>query len=150
MPNTAKERRFFRGGNASIVWDPRNNCALCDLSEGHVTTSDEYTIKVLKSLGYEQIPLGATEPPPRRAEVIQPLEVEDVKGIPKGISLKGAAMLQEDEHGPEVTPPKKPKLNPEDDQSSPSRDAPSGSGPEKPGKKKVKRSLKRRLDKKGK
>jgi len=123
--------RFYRGKNPTVVWDARNDRALCDLSNGHITTRDEYTIKVLRSLKYIEIPLDATQPPPPGYEAEQPLKTEDVKTVPMGMGEAGVAKLQstesedevesEDEHGPVVPAPKpkkstaaKPKNTPSD------------------------------------
>ena len=55
--------RFYRSNLSTIVWDATKGKALADFSEGHFTTDNESTAKLLKEKGYIQIPLDATEPP---------------------------------------------------------------------------------------
>ena len=119
----AKEKRFWRGKLPTVVWDARNDRPLCDFTEGHITTSDEYTIKVLKKIGYIEIPLNAVRPP----DVIEPIQLEgtpDVKSLPRGLTEKGAIQIEEgrskkplseseDFDGPAVAAPKKPKNSPD-------------------------------------
>ena len=107
-----KPVRFYRGKLPTIVWDARYDRQLCDLSEGHYTTDDDYTIKVLKSIGYIQIPLNATRPPDIY-EAIQPAGMNDIKPLPVGLTEKGAPLiveeevkLAEDHDGPAVPVPK--------------------------------------------
>ena len=139
----ARERRFYRGKNPSIVWDGRNDRQLCDLSSGHFTTSDEYIIERLQKEGYIEIALNAVQPPPPGMEPIQVDGMVDVKPVPIGMGEKGVAALQaasanEDEYGPEVEvpkPKKKKKKSPQLSTAVESKKAPE---------KKSERSLKRR------
>lgn len=109
-----KPRRFWRGKLPTIVWDKRNNRTLCDLSEGHFTTEDEYTIGVLREIGYIEIPLDAVRPPDI-IEPIQPNETVNIRLLPAGLTEKGAARIEEgkallveveDPDGPAVPKPK--------------------------------------------
>lgn len=130
MAKTIK-KRFYRGKMPTIVWDAREDKPLCDFSEGHLTTSDPYTIEVLQKSGYIEIPLNATHPP----EIVDPIQsggMNDVKLQPAGLTEKGAILLEEsagstsslssavkeDYDGPAVPAPKKssttgPKNSPE-------------------------------------
>jgi hypothetical protein len=109
----ANEKRFWRGKMPMIVWDGRNNRPLVDFTGvGHITTSDEYTIRKLNEIGYIEIPLEATHPP-ELYEAIQPAGTPDVKGLPKGMTEQGAVKMQEqskpiageDHDGPAVPKP---------------------------------------------
>ena len=86
-------RHFYREKLPMIVWDPRNNSPLCDFSEGHLITDDEYTIGRLLEIGYPEIPLDATHPP-EIIEPIQPAVTPDVKPVPAGLTEKAALALQ--------------------------------------------------------
>lgn len=60
-----EEWRFFRSNLSTIVWDarPGKDRALADFSKGYFTTDDEYTVEILRKMGYPEIPLDMTEPP---------------------------------------------------------------------------------------
>lgn len=117
----SEKKRFWRGKLPTTVWDGRYDKPLCDFSEGHFTTDDEYTIGVLKKIGYIEIPLDAVRPPDI-IEPIQPAGTPDVKPLPAGLTEKGAAQVYqekvlaqtEDPDGPAVPKPesKKPKNTP--------------------------------------
>jgi hypothetical protein len=129
--NVVETIRFWRGKNPTIVWDGRNSRELCNFSEGHLTTSDPFTIDVLRRIGYEEVALDATAPP-EVIEAVQPPGMDDIKPIPAGLTETPAAdqHLAEDDTGPAVDPPKPKKV----------------SGKKKPTSKK--RSIKRRPSKK--
>ena len=131
--DNVEKKRYYRGKLPTIVWDAKNNRALCDFSKGHYTTSDPREIKILEEIGYIEIPLDASYPPEIR-EPIQPAGMKDIKPLPKGMTEKGAAEMQkekamkEDIDGPTVQVPKKST-------TSKPKNSPS---------KKAKRSIKRR------
>jgi hypothetical protein len=109
---TVEPARFWRGKLPTIVWDKRNDRMLCDLSAGHITTRDAYTIDVLQKNGYIQIPLDATRPPDI-VEPIQPAESADIKPLPAGMSghaaTKKSVVVEKPKTKPKNTPSKKPK-----------------------------------------
>jgi hypothetical protein len=130
MARDKVEKRFYRGKLPTIVWDAKNNRALCDFSMGHYTTSDPREIEILEKIGYMEVPIDATYPPEIR-EPIQPAEMPDIKALPKGMTEKGAAEVQrekalrekEDDDGPSVPVPKKsttakPKNSPQKEKRS--------------------------------
>jgi len=113
----SKKKRFWRGKLATTVWDARNDAPLCDFAEGHFTTDDEYTIGVLKKIGYIEIALDAQRPP----DIIEPIQPEgtpDIRPLPAGLSEKGAAQIYrdkviaqvEDPDGPAVPKPESKKV----------------------------------------
>jgi hypothetical protein len=59
-----KAWRFYRSSLSTVVWDPDNDRPLADFTEGHFTTEDPRVAAKLTSLGYMEIPLDSTEPPP--------------------------------------------------------------------------------------
>lgn len=59
-----KQWRFYRSNLETIVWNPKTNSPLADFSEGHYTTDDPEVADELRELGYVEIALDATEPPP--------------------------------------------------------------------------------------
>jgi len=59
-----KQWRFYRSNLETIVWNPKTNSPLADFSEGHFTTDDPEVADKLRELGYVEIALDATEPPP--------------------------------------------------------------------------------------
>lgn len=59
-----KAWRFYRSNLSTIVWDPDKDKPLADFTEGHFTTDDPRVAAKLKALGYMEIPLESTEPPP--------------------------------------------------------------------------------------
>jgi hypothetical protein len=79
--------RFFRSELSTIVWDsrPGMNKALADFSKGHFTTEDKAVAKILRDMGYVEIPLDMTEPP--AIVVQQPAPQLKTKNVP---ILKGA------------------------------------------------------------
>lgn len=103
MAKKAKECRFYRAKLPMVVWDPRKGRPLCDFSEGHVITSDSYTIKRLLEIGYPEVALDA-ETPPDIIEPIQPAETPDVRPIPEGLTEEGAAKMQADKSEKEEPP----------------------------------------------
>ena len=44
----------FKGNNSELVFDSNRNGVLCKFSKGELTTTDEYVIKRLKELGFEE------------------------------------------------------------------------------------------------
>jgi len=88
------QRRFYRAKLPMVVWDPRNDRSLCNFSEGHIITDDEYTIKRLTEIGYPEIALDAVRPP-EIVEPIQPAGMPDIRPMPAGLTEKGAASMHE-------------------------------------------------------
>jgi len=88
------QRRFYRAKLPMVVWDPRNDCPLCDFTKGHIITDDEYTIKRLLEIGYPEIALDAVRPP-EIVEPIQPAGMPDIRPLPAGLTEKGAASIPE-------------------------------------------------------
>jgi len=106
---TSKKKRFWRGKLPTTVWDGRNDRALCDFSQGHITTDDEYTIGVLKKIGYIEIALDATHPP----DIIEPIQPEgtpDIRPLPAGLTEKGAAQIYQDKVLAQVEEPDGPAV----------------------------------------
>jgi len=102
------QRRFYRAKLPMVVWDPRNNCSLCDFSEGHIITDDEYTIGKLLEIGYPEISLDAVRPP-EIVEPIQPAVMPDIRPLPAGLTEKGAASIPEKKVVPAaMVPPTSP------------------------------------------
>ena len=62
--NNPKARRFYRSNLSTIVWDSVHDRPLADFSEGHFTTSNPKLARTLAEMGYLEIALNATEPPP--------------------------------------------------------------------------------------
>jgi len=56
--------RFYRSNLATIVWDPNLDKVLADFSTGTFITEDPKVAKKIRELGYPEIPLDATSPPP--------------------------------------------------------------------------------------
>jgi hypothetical protein len=73
---SSEPKRYYRSNLETIVWDAENNRVLADFGEGHFTTDDVRTQKILEGFGYVQIPLDAAEPP----DIIVNKPTTEVKG----------------------------------------------------------------------
>lgn len=63
MKTKNNAKKFYRSNLSTIVWDKDKQKPMADFSEGYFITEDENVIKVLKGLGYPEVPLDSTEPP---------------------------------------------------------------------------------------
>jgi len=105
----SEKKRFWRGKLPTTVWDARNDRPLCDFSKGHFTTDDQYTIGVLKKIGYIEIALDAKRPPDI-VEPIQPEGTPDIRPLPAGLTEKGAAQIYQDKVLAQIEDPDGPAV----------------------------------------
>jgi hypothetical protein len=90
--NEQEAWRFYRSSMPTIVWNPDTDSALADFSEGHFTTDDPVLADRLRSMGYPEIPLDATEPP---AGVIVRPPVHVIEGdVPLMSGAAGPALME--------------------------------------------------------
>jgi hypothetical protein len=88
QPETSNKKayRFFRSHLSTKVWDPEKNKLMADFSQGTFTTEDPNVAKVLKDMGYPQIPLDSETPPDIIVQQPNMVIEGDVPVLGRGVS----------------------------------------------------------------
>ena len=58
------KRKFYRANLPTVVWNPKKNTSLAEFIGGQFTTEDEEVASILIDMGYPEVSLDASAPPP--------------------------------------------------------------------------------------